>query len=175
MTNQFKTSALIAAMAASTAALAGEVPIGEPIEKNGMEIAAVYLQPVKMQPTLPGMDGADVHLEADIHAVKGNPNGFGAGEWMPYLGITYLIEKRGSDWSTAGAFSPMVAADGPHYAANIKLDGPGKYHLTYRILPPAYQGFQRHFDKETGVGAWWTPFEVAWDFAYVGTGKKGGY
>ncbi|GAB4355792.1 MAG: iron transporter [Gammaproteobacteria bacterium] len=158
------------------AANAAEQPIGEPVEVNGMEIAAVYLQAVKMEPMMPGMmEPTDIHLEADIHALKGNANGFGEGEWMPYLGITYRLEKQGSNWSTAGQFHPMVAADGPHYGANIKLDGPGKYHLTYYIKPPAYKGFYRHFDKETGVGEWWKPFTVEWDFTYVGTGKKGGY
>lgn len=63
----------------------------------------------------------------------------------------------------------------PHYGANVKLDGPGNYHLTYRISPPAYQGFYRHFDKETGLGQWRPPFRLHWDFTYVGTGKKGGY
>ncbi len=160
----------------SAAAMAGEVPIGEPVEINGMEIAAIYLQAVKMEPMMPGMmEPKDIHLEADIHALKGNNNGFGAGEWIPYLGITYVIEKVGSEWQSVGHFHPMVASDGPHYGANLRLDGPGKYHLSYQIAPPAYQGFYRHFDKETGVGEWWTPFKLAWDFTYVGTGKKGGY
>lgn len=168
-------TALGAALGGATAATAGEVPIGEPVEKNGMEIAAVYLQPVKMTPMLPGMGGSDVHIEADIHALPGNNNGFGAGAWVPYLDVTYTIEKKGSDWSTVGHFMPMVAADGPHYAANVKLDGAGEYHLTYHIDPPPYNGFFRHTDQETGVGKWWAPFDVEWDLAYVGTGKKGGY
>nr|WP_236725701.1 iron transporter [Solemya pervernicosa gill symbiont] len=163
------------ALSLTATAGAGEVPIGDPLETNGMEIAAVYLQPTKMTPMLPGMGPSDIHLEADIHALKGNTNGFGEGEWMPYLGITYQITKHGSDWSTVGRFMPMVASDGPHYADNIKLDGPGKYHLQYHIDPPPYQGFYRHTDKETGVGKWWKPFDVEWDFAYVGVGKKGGY
>lgn len=157
------------------AATAAEVPIGEPVEKNGLEIAAVYLQPVMMEPHMPGMHEGDIHLEADIHAIQGNANGFAAGEWVPYLGIAYHLRKLGSDWSTVGRFGPMVAADGPHYAANVKLDGPGKYQLTYHIDPPPYQGFHRHTDKETGVGEWWVPFDVKWEFAYVGAGKKGGY
>ena len=69
----------------------------------------------------------------------------------------------------------MVASDGPHYGANLKLDGAGKYHLTYHIDPPPYQGFYRHEDEETGVGRWWEPFDLSWEFAFVGTGKKGGY
>jgi len=156
-------------------ALAGEVLIGEPVEKHGMEIGAVYLQPVMMTPELPGMEDKDIHLEADVVALPGNNNGFGAGAWVPYLGVTYTLTKQGSDWSKTGAFMPMVAADGPHYGANIKLDGPGKYAVTYHIDPPPYQGFYRHKDKETGVGKWWSPFDLSWEFAYVGTGKKGGY
>ncbi len=164
---------LLTTGAASVAA--GEHPIGDPVELNGMEVAAVYLQPTMMEPMLPGMGKADIHLEADIHAIKGNNNGFGEGEWIPYLDISYTITKKGSEWSITGHFMPMVASDGPHYANNIKLDGPGKYHLKYHIKPPAYNGFYRHTDKETGVGAWWVPFNLEWDFAFVGVGKKGDY
>lgn len=161
---------------AAASAQAAEFPIGQAFERNGMEIGAVYLQPVVMEPQQAGMDGpTDVHLEADIHAQKDNANGFGPGDWVPYLGITYRLHKVGSDWESFGTFMPMVANDGPHYGANVKLDGPGKYRLTYRILPPPYQGFYRHTDKETGVAAWWAPFEVSWKFTYVGIGKKGGY
>lgn len=161
---------------ASSFASAGEVPVGEPYEINGMEIAAVYLQPVLMTPMLPGMEKeTDIHLEADIHALERNQNGFGAGEWIPYLTITYNITKAGSDWSTTGTFTPMIASDGAHYGKNIKLNGSGKYHLIYHIDPPAYQGFYRHTDKETGVAKWWSPMDLEWDFAFVGTGKKGGY
>lgn len=155
---------------------AGEVPIGDPYELNGMEIAAVYLQPIKMEPMLPGMmDPKDVHIEADIHALKGNKNGYGEGEWIPYLTIAYNIQKKGSNWSATGNLMPMIASDGQHYGDNIKLDGPGKYHLTYHIQSPASMGFGRHTDKETGVGKWYKPFNVEWDFVYTGTGKKGGY
>ena len=56
----------------TTEAQALEYPIGTPQNLAGMEIAAVYLQPVEMEP-----DGhmrkaaeSDVHLEADIHAVS---------------------------------------------------------------------------------------------------------
>lgn len=156
-------------------ATAGEVMIGEPVEKHGMEIGAVYLQPVMMTPELPGMGDKDIHLEADIVALPGNNNGFGAGVWVPYLGVTYTLTKEDSDWSATGAFMPMVASDGPHYGGNIKLDGPGEYHVAYHIDPPPYQSFYRHKDKETGVRKWWSPFDLEWEFAFVGTGKKGGY
>lgn len=68
----------------------------------------------------------------------------------------------------------MVASDGPHYGANVRMDGPGKYHVAYEISPGAH-GFLRHTDKETGVSVWWQPFTTEWDFIYTGTGKKGGY
>ncbi|MDE2166288.1 MAG: iron transporter [Alphaproteobacteria bacterium] len=174
-----RTGIIVASMLmllAAASANAAETEIGKAVAKNGMEIGAVYLQPVIMAPMMPGMDGSyDVHLEADIHAQKGNKNGFGPGDWIPYLGVTYRLEKLGSDWKTFGAFMPMVANDGPHYGANVKLDGPGKYRLTYRIMPPPYQGFYRHTDKETGVDEWWSPFSVTWEFPFVGVGKKGTY
>jgi len=163
-------------LAATNLTHAGEYPIGDPIEINGMEIAAVYLQPVMMTPMLPGMEKeTDIHLEADIRALKGNNNGFGEGEWMPYLQVTYQIKKIGSDWSTFGTFMPMVASDGAHYADNLKLNGAGKYQLRYHISPPPVSGFFRHSDKETGVGSWWAPFDIDWEFTYLGAGKKGGY
>jgi len=171
------------ALAASLALLSGagtlsaaDFPIGKPVIKNGMEIAAVYIQPTKMEPMLPGMmKPSDIHLEADISVTKENPNGFSEGSWMPYLQITYQIRKVGSEWSTIGSLMPMVASDGPHYAENIKLNGPGKYQLTYHIVPPPINGFYRHTDKETGTGKWWAPFDLSWEFTYLGAGKKGGY
>ncbi len=180
MTTRVKTMMFAAAalvLLPFAGARAGETAIGKHVSKDGMEIGAVYLQAVMMEPMLPGMNTEkDVHLEADIHAEKGNKNGFGPGDWVPYLGITYRLRKIGSDWEQVGAFMPMVANDGPHYGANVKLDGAGKYRLTYHIQPPPYQGFYRHTDKETGVAPWWTPFDVSWEFTYVGgTGKKGGY
>ena len=77
-------SVVAAAAVISTNLFAGEVPIGYPKELNGMEIAAVYLQPIEMEPR--GIDLAaslaDIHLEADIHALKNNPNGYPEGFWM---------------------------------------------------------------------------------------------
>eukprot|EP01037_Dinobryon_pediforme_P027628 gene27628-30591_t len=80
---------------AAGAASAKEYPIGQPQSKNGMEIGAVYLQPIEMDP--PGMmrdaKDSDVHLEADIKAEKGNPNGCAEGDWIPYLGVVYELQK----------------------------------------------------------------------------------
>ena len=177
-------SGLALAMAAAQPALAVEYPIGTPQQRNGMEIAGVYLQPVEMESVmghkmLPPTQ-ADVHLEADIHALASNPNGFSEGDWMPYLMVRYEVCKQGEN-CIQGDFLPMVASDGPHYGDNVKLMGPGKYHVKFTILPPNdpdnHMGhhFHRHTDRLTGVGPWFKQFAVEWDFTYAGIGKRGGY
>jgi uncharacterized protein involved in high-affinity Fe2+ transport len=169
---------------ASFTAMSLEYPVGAPKEMAGMEITAVYLQPVDMEP-----DGmmrkaieSDVHMEADIHALAGNPNGFAEGTWMPYLHIRYELTKLPGGEKISGDFMPMVASDGAHYGDNVKLAGPGKYHLKYTIYPPGAKEnttggahFGRHTDRATGVRPWFKPFDVQWDFTFAGVGKKGGY
>jgi uncharacterized protein involved in high-affinity Fe2+ transport len=121
---------------------------------------------------------SDIHLEADIKATDKNRNGFADGTWIPYLDIKYELTKQGGKGPIAGTMMPMVASDGPHYGDNVKLDGPGKYKLKIAIAPPGsdpHSHFGRHTDKETGVGPWFRPFSVEYDFTYAGIGKKGGY
>ncbi len=177
MTRFAAATAIIVAgiFAASAPANADEKEIGEPVAINGLNVAAVYLQPVKMNPMEPMPGETDIHLEADISAAEGNTNGFTAGDWVPYLEVAYHLRKIGSDWETHGSFMPMVANDGPHYGANVALDGPGEYFVDYEIVPPIRNGLYRHTDEETGVDAWWAPFHVSWTFVYVGVGKKGAY
>jgi len=169
----------VAALAA-TSASALETPSGKPQKQAGMEVAAVYLQPVAMDP--PGMmksvAESDIHLEADIRAQSDNANGFADGTWIPYLNINYELTKTGNAQKITGAMMPMVASDGPHYGDNVKLAGPGRYKLKLSVAPPGsgpHSHFGRHVDKETGVGAWFKPFTVEYDFAFAGVGKKGGY
>jgi len=68
-------SALALSAALAAPALALEYPIGVPQNKAGMEIAAVNLQPIEMEPE--GMmrkaSESDTHIEADIHALANNP------------------------------------------------------------------------------------------------------
>jgi uncharacterized protein involved in high-affinity Fe2+ transport len=170
----------VATLALATTATALEYPIGKPQIKNGMEVAAVYLQPVTMEPAgmMRDAKASDIHLEADIKATDKNANGFADGTWIPYLAITYELTKQGSSDKIAGTMMPMVASDGPHYGDNVKLAGPGRYKLRLSIAPPGsdpHSHFGRHVDKETGVGAWFKPFTVEYDFAFAGVGKKGGY
>jgi uncharacterized protein involved in high-affinity Fe2+ transport len=145
-----------------------------------MEIAAVYLQPIEMEPAhimRPAAD-SDVHLEADIHATRDNANGFAEGDWIPNLRIEYALTKLDDSQQTGGVFMPMVASDGPHYGDNVKLMGPGNYRLVYSIASDGSGDaahFGRHVDKETGVAPWPETFVVEYEFTYAGVGKKGAY
>jgi periplasmic iron binding protein len=170
----------VAALAAASSAPALEYPIGKPQIRDGMEVATVYLQPVTMEPAgmMRDAKASDIHLEADIKATDKNGNGFADGTWIPYLAIAYELSKQGSNERITGTMMPMVASDGPHYGDNVKLAGPGRYKLKLSIAPPGsdpHSHFGRHVDKETGVGAWFKPFTVEYDFAFAGVGKKGGY
>ncbi|WP_220815090.1 iron transporter [Pseudomonas paralcaligenes] len=176
-----KTSTLLPLIAlfAAASASAKEYPIGEPQQCAGMEVGAVYLQPIEMDP--PGMmrpaAESDVHMEADISALESNRHGFQEGSFVPYLSISYTLQRVGSDKLIQGEFHAMVASDGPHYGDNVRLDGPGKYQLTYRVAAPGggHHAFGRHTDKETGVAPWFEPCELEYSFTYAGIGKKGGY
>jgi uncharacterized protein involved in high-affinity Fe2+ transport len=173
--------ALIAlAMISAAPALALEYPIGKPQIREGKEVAAVYLQPIAMEPAgmMRAAKTSDIHLEADIHATDKNVNGFADGTWMPYLDVHYELVKQGSNEVIKGALMAMVASDGPHYGDNVKLAGPGRYTLKLTVAPPPggpHAMFGRHVDKETGVAPWFAPFTLQYDFAFAGTGKKGGY
>jgi len=166
------------ALMLASPALAVEYPIGEPQSCGGMEIAAVYLQPIEMEPE--GMmrlaADSDAHIEADISATEDNENGFQEGSWVPYLNVSYELTKEGSSEVMKGHFHPMVANDGPHYGENVKMDGPGNYHLKFIITPPGKDSmFGRHVDEETGVGPWFEQCVTEYDFTFAGIGKKGGY
>jgi hypothetical protein len=157
-----------------------EYPIGEPHLASGMEIAAVYLQPIEMEP--PGMMApagkSDIHLEADIHATADNKNGFAEGDWLPNLHIGYLLTKVDDGKAISGLMMPMVASDGPHYGDNVKLMGPGRYRLRLSIDSASLDSgahFGRHVDKETGVAPWPEAFSVDYEFTFAGVGKKGSY
>jgi len=168
---------------AARPSVATEYPIGAPENRYGMEIGAVYLQGVRMEPE--GMmlspEQSDIHLEADIHALQDNPNGYPEGFWIPYLLVTYELLKEDTKEVIKGELMPMVASDGPHYGDNVKLKGPGKYQLTVTIYPPsapqnhAGAHFGRHTDRQTGVRPWFSAFSFEKEFVFAGVGKKGGY
>ena len=170
-----RTSNLVAALILANAVAmtparvsAAEFYIGEPIEQDGMQIVPNYLVGIEMDKMPPGMEmGADtVHLEADVHATKNEKHGFPEDAWIPYLTIRYTLTKDGSKFKKTGKLAPMTAGDGPHYANNVQMGGPGTYQLTYEILPPSTNGFIRHVDKATGVPDWWKPITAHWTITY---------
>ena len=155
-------------LAAMPAAEAHEYFVGGPVHQHDMEIVANYLVGVEMAPMSPNMAmGPDViHLEADVHATADNVYGYPDGGWVAYLTINYDLQKVGTDWHAKGVLHPMEANDGPHYADNIKMDGPGSYKVVYTFTSPEAVGFLRHTDKETGVPPWWAPFSQDFTFSY---------
>ena len=179
------TRSLLLACAAfwALSANALEYPIGTPQNLAGMEVAAVYLQPIDMEPEghMRKASETDILLEADNHALANNTNGFPDNFWMPHLLVKYELTKQGSGEVIKGDMMPMVASDGPHYGDNVKLKGPGKYKVKFIIYPPnarenaAGNMFGRHTDRATGVRPWFKTVEVEWEFTYAGIGKKGGY
>ncbi len=146
-----------------------EYPIGDEMVKNAMQVAAVWLPSVRME----GMEGLSdpdvIHLEADVRATEGNPNGFAKDEFVPYLKIAYTISQAGRGPPVhQGELMPMVARDGLHYGANIAMPRAGSYRLTYQVAPPSAGGLGRHSDPATGVAPWWPPFEATFDWDYPG-------
>jgi uncharacterized protein involved in high-affinity Fe2+ transport len=149
-----------------------EYPIGDEVERNAMLIKAVWLPPIQMEGMEDPSSSALIHLEADVHATEGNPNGFAKDEFVPYLVVHYTITPasasgtRDADKPIEGKMTPMVARDGMHYGATIEAPPSGRYKLTYAIEPPSAGGLGRHVDAATGVAPWWKPFEASfdWDF-----------
>ena len=183
MSFPFRPLAFAALAATSLSAAALEYPIGVPQNVVGLEVAAVYLQAVEMEPEghMRKASESDIHLEADIHALANNANGFAEGMWIPHLLVKYELTKLPSGEVIKGDMMPMVASDGPHYGDNVKLKGAGKYKVKFIVYPPSAKEnpagnmFGRHTDRATGVRPWFKPVETEWEFTYAGVGKKGGY
>ncbi|MDR1468032.1 MAG: iron transporter [Spirochaetaceae bacterium] len=148
-----------------------EYPIGDDIELFPLNVAGVYFQSVDMLPASAGLSAAqsDIHIEGDISAMEGNNLGYGAGDFVPYLTVDYEITQA-NGWKTSGTFMPMSASDGPHYGANVKLNGIGEYHVKFIIKNPEAQGYVLHIDSETGVPGrfWGSPLVAEWTFVYPG-------
>ena len=155
-------------VAGAGAAQAREYPIGGPVTINGLEIEASYLTGIEMAPMPADMAmGPDaIHLETDVHATADNPQGFAVDAWIPYMSIGFTLTRAGSDWRASGKMLAMTAKDGPHYAQNVAMPGPGTYTVVLRYASPETNGFLHHVDAETGVPGWWTPFEETFTFRY---------
>src|SRR5665213_3566063 len=84
------------------------------------------------------------------------------------------------------AFAAMLVTQGAAFALEYPIGKPqihagvefAAVYLQPIVMEPpggAHAAFGRHVDKETGVGPWFAPFTLEYDFTYAGTGKKGGY
>jgi uncharacterized protein involved in high-affinity Fe2+ transport len=147
-----------------------EYPLGDDRELGPLNVAGVYFQAVDMVPASAGLPAsqADIHLEADISALE-NDLGYGVGDFVPNLTVRYEISQK-SGWKSDGTFMPMNASDGPHYGANVKLNGIGEYKVRFLIQNPEAQGYVLHVDQVTGVPGrfWGQPLVAEWDFTYAG-------
>ncbi len=117
-----------------------------------------------------GNAGAEIlHLEADVKATEGNPNGFAMGEFVPYLKIAYeIVPSAGGAAIQKGELMPMIASDGLHYGASVAMPKAGSFRLNYAIQPPSAGGLGRHSDPVTGVAPWWAPFVATFEWDYPG-------
>lgn len=135
-----------------------ETPIGEELDIDVLHIAAVYFQPVPMEPEgeFLAVEDSAFHLEADI-SYNENELGFGVGDWACYLTVDYTITSETTgEVASEGTFMVMSANDGPHYGANIAPIPADTYTLTFTIHSPAENGYLLHTDEETGVpGHFW--------------------
>ena len=143
--------------------------IGEPLQREGLEISAHGETGGTLDHTPGGMArGADaLFLVADVRAGKDEPHGFSEYSFIPYLSISYALSKDGAPtYKQAGLLYPAASKTGPHYAAGAQLSGPGTYHLTYIISPPSTHGMMRQTDKASAVPEWWKPINANWTFTY---------
>ena len=124
-----------------------EVEIFSGVEREFLNLNAVYFQPVDMTGGYKAED-YDCHLELDVSALE-NGLGYGKGDWVPYLTVEYEVSKNDGDYKVNGTFMPMAASDGPHYGANIKMDGDGLYTVTFTVKFPDSSTYLIHTD-ETG-------------------------
>jgi uncharacterized protein involved in high-affinity Fe2+ transport len=147
-----------------------EFPLGDDRELGPLNVAGVYFQPVDMDPASAGLTAAqsDIHIEADISALE-NDLGYGVGDFVPFLTVRYELSQP-NGWASQGTFMPMNASDGPHYGANVKLNGVGEYHVRFIIESPEKLNYVLHTDKTTGVPGrfWTTPLVAEWDVNYTG-------
>ena len=122
-----------------------EIPIFEDEELAFINLSAVYFQPVPMAPGQESIEDFDLHLEADIAALE-NDLGYGVGDWVPYLTVDYKVVGSDGEVAAEGSFMPMAASDGPHYGANIKLNGDGVYTVTFTVKFPDSSTYLIHTD-----------------------------
>lgn len=147
--------------------------VGERIVRNLMTIEGSYMQPIVLEQGRENRprDQSDAYFVAHIKAASAHPHGFSKFAWIPFLNVSYSLEKLDGTWRDNGQLTAAIGKFGPHYGANVKLKGVGRYRYTVHVAPPD-KGINRLVDWENGI-TWWDPFDVSWDFTYLGVGKKG--
>ena len=138
-----------------------EVEIFSGVEREFLNLNAVYFQPVDMTGGYKAED-YDCHLELDVSALQ-NGLGYGTGDWVPYLTVEYEVTKNEGDYKVNGTFMPMAASDGPHYGANIKMDGDGLYTVTFTVKFPDSSTYLIHTDN-TGPDAHEFPNAIVYTY-----------
>jgi uncharacterized protein involved in high-affinity Fe2+ transport len=154
---------------------ARETSLGAPVTRAdaGMTLTLTWEPAVVLhgasaagEPAFGAAERSQVFIAADVRAAKGNRNGFGAGEFVPYLALSYAVLRVGGEEVARGSLPPLVVPSGLRYGNNVRLPGPGRYLVVVTVEPPIKLGFGRHTDLETGVSRWWKPFQLEWTLQY---------
>ncbi len=154
---------------ASGSAAAQEISLGPAVTRQ--DIALTVRGEIGPAQAIAGSDSAGgaafvpaeraaFFLALDVRGARGNKNGFGLDEFVPYLTVTYTLTPRIGGPPVQGQLQPLVSRQGLRYGNNVPAPGPGPYTLTVTIEPPIKTGFGRHTDMETGVRRWWPPFQL---------------
>lgn len=138
----------------------------EDVEVGFLNVSAVFFQPVPMSNGNEDIDPFDIHLEADVSALE-NDLGFGAGDWVPYMTVDYLVTAEDGSTAAEGSFMTMSASDGPHYGANIALPDAGTYDLTLTFHNPEENGYLLHTDAATGPGGTFDTYFADGNLSYT--------
>lgn len=169
---------LVLAVTAGAAAKARVLGSTSPADA-GLTVAAALDAPVAIggvdpggRPLFAAPGAGSMLLAVDVRALKGNRNGFGAGDFVPYLSMAYRLRREGGEEAGQGRLHPLVTPDGLRYGNNVPFPGPGSYVITLAVEAPIAVGFGRHTDLETGVSRWWSPFEVEWRFVHSGEPQR---
>ena len=103
-----------AVLLATLPAAAKEYYVGEPVVQNEMKTVPHYLLLIEMAPIPKGaaMGPNAVHVEVNVHETNGEKHGFKEDEWIPYLTISYTIEKVGTKFKKTGALLAITAKEG---------------------------------------------------------------
>ncbi|AIA03130.1 iron transporter [Streptomyces noursei] len=145
-----------------------EYPIDKPHTINGMELSAAYRKPTESDPSGLGLRPreADMRLLFDCRALMGNKNGFAVGDFIPYLTVSYELSRHGTEGAQKGHLDPLVDSNSLHYSTNVKTQGTGHYLLRVTVAPPPEASLLRDTSKEAGVGSWFKPFNVSFNFKF---------